>query len=325
MAGNLCRCTGYRPIRDAALALGPAPPGPLRDRLEQPAPALEHVSVRRLLAPADDRRRASRCWRPIPRPRSWPAARISAWNRTCAIGAGRTSSASRRSTSCTSARRHRRACGSARRCRSPTSVGSGAAPLTSGASGSRSLPRRRSGIARRSAAISRPPRRSATLRRCCSRSTRRCTSTGPSRPADAAAVVVLHGIPPDRAQLMASCSPRWRFRGRFPRSCASTRSRSGASTTSAPWRRRWPSIATPRAACAAPGLRSAASPPRRFASAEAERALVGQLWNEAADRARAGRPRSHADADERPSRIDGVPAGGIQEPRREVLVGGARA
>ena len=27
MSGNLCRCTGYRPIRDAALALGPAPAG----------------------------------------------------------------------------------------------------------------------------------------------------------------------------------------------------------------------------------------------------------------------------------------------------------
>jgi xanthine dehydrogenase small subunit len=45
MAGNLCRCTGYRPIRDAALAVGPAPPGPLRDRLDYPAPALERVSI----------------------------------------------------------------------------------------------------------------------------------------------------------------------------------------------------------------------------------------------------------------------------------------
>src|SRR5699024_1627068 len=58
LSGNLCRCTGYRPIADAAYALGtPDAEDPLRRRMDAPPPAGTPAAVtvgdQHLLRPAD--------------------------------------------------------------------------------------------------------------------------------------------------------------------------------------------------------------------------------------------------------------------------------
>jgi xanthine dehydrogenase small subunit len=51
MGGNLCRCTGYRPIRDAALALGPCPEDGFRKRLDSTAPPVSAMTCEHFSRP----------------------------------------------------------------------------------------------------------------------------------------------------------------------------------------------------------------------------------------------------------------------------------
>jgi xanthine dehydrogenase small subunit len=53
LSGNLCRCTGYRPIRDAALAVAPPPDGAFRDRLAHSAPTMERTTSEAFFRPGN--------------------------------------------------------------------------------------------------------------------------------------------------------------------------------------------------------------------------------------------------------------------------------
>ena len=85
LSGNLCRCTGYRPIKDAALALGlPAAGDPLAARCDRPAPAAVATRTSDFVRPAT---LAEALQLRAEGPRWWPARPTGASRSTCAVPA----------------------------------------------------------------------------------------------------------------------------------------------------------------------------------------------------------------------------------------------
>ena len=107
LSGNLCRCTGYRPIRDAAYALGdPADDDPLAARRAEPAPPPAHDQAagraRRLRPPGRPGRGAATCSPSTRTPSSSPAPPTGASRSTSAAPGRRSSSPSTGCRSCAS-------------------------------------------------------------------------------------------------------------------------------------------------------------------------------------------------------------------------------
>ena len=103
MGGNLCRCTGYRPLRDAALALGMPPDDDFQRRLRQPAPPVDAFSLPTRSSRSSVRPVCPIAWRcstRTPKRAWWRAPPILPWKPICAAAAGRCWSAWRLCRNC---------------------------------------------------------------------------------------------------------------------------------------------------------------------------------------------------------------------------------
>ena len=120
--------------------------------------------------------------------------------------------------------------------------------------------------------------------------------------------VVLHRLSARRRSSPARSSTTIEIPKPFPQRCASTRWPSGGSTTSAPSRRRWRSIATGAGACSARAFAfgGVAATPLRVV--EAEDALEGSPGTRRPWSGCSRALRAHSDADQRRPRLGSLPA-----------------
>ena len=327
LAGNLCRCTGYRPIRDAArVARARLRRMPSANDCEQPGPVrFDDLAPRRLLAPHDRRRvrgaaarrsrRHARGRRHRSRRRAQPAAR--------ALAASGQRRGHRRAARVRATRRS--ACASARRCRSPRSAAAGPTRRTPSREWltlfASPLIRNRATLGGNLATAS-PIGDGAPLLLALDASVHVAGAASGTRGADAAAVVVLHRLPEDGAAARRDDRRPSRSRSRCRRSLrfykVTKRRLDDISTVAAAMSRSTRPAGVVARARVRLRRRGRDTGPRRARPKRRSRDSPGTL---AAVDARAGRPRPRADAALRSPRLTRVSARGVEQPGREVLVG----